>query len=77
MSPDPQNLASFICEACTVRSMMDRELTGPKDWKLMCFERIRILDMVHYWSSGTVELVREALTGTFPAIGEVFWSIPT
>ena len=32
---------------------MDRELTGPKDWKLMCFERMRILDMVHYWSAGT------------------------
>ena len=26
---------------------------------------------------GTVELVREVLAGTFPATGEVFWSIPT
>jgi hypothetical protein len=33
--------------------MVDRELTGPLDWKLMCFERMRILDMAHYWALGT------------------------
>jgi hypothetical protein len=33
--------------------MVDRELTGPSDWKLMCFERMRILDMAHYWAVGT------------------------
>ena len=33
--------------------MVDRELTGPSDWKLLCFERMRILDMVHYWALGT------------------------
>jgi hypothetical protein len=33
--------------------MMDRELTGPLDWKLLCFERMRILDMAHYWAVGT------------------------
>jgi hypothetical protein len=33
--------------------MVVRELTGPSDWKLMCFERMRILDMVHYWALGT------------------------
>jgi hypothetical protein len=33
--------------------MLDRELTGVTDWKLMCFERMRILDMSHYWSLGT------------------------
>jgi hypothetical protein len=33
--------------------MLDRELTGPNDWKLMCFERMRVLDMVHYWAMGT------------------------
>jgi integrase len=33
--------------------MIDRELTGPSDWKLMCFERMRILDMAHYWAVGT------------------------
>jgi hypothetical protein len=35
------------------RSMMDRELMGPKDWKLKCFERMRVLDMIHSWSIGT------------------------
>jgi hypothetical protein len=33
--------------------MVDRELTGPSDWKLLCFERMRILDMAHYWAAGT------------------------
>jgi hypothetical protein len=33
--------------------MMDREMTGPNDWKLMCFERMRVLDMIHSWSIGT------------------------
>ena len=33
--------------------MVDRELTGPSDWKLLCFERMRILDMAHYWAVGT------------------------
>jgi hypothetical protein len=44
---------NFICEACTVRAMLDCELTGTTDWKLMCFEHMRILDMSHYWSLGT------------------------
>jgi hypothetical protein len=33
--------------------MLDRELTGVSDLKSMCFERMRILDMSHYWSTGT------------------------
>jgi hypothetical protein len=24
----------------------------PSDWKLLCLERMRILDMVHYWALG-------------------------
>jgi hypothetical protein len=36
-----------------VRSMLDRELTGLKDWQLLCFKRMRILDMVHSWSLRT------------------------
>lgn len=43
----------FICEACTVRAILGRELTGGPDWRLLCFERMRILDLVHYWSVGT------------------------
>jgi hypothetical protein len=43
----------FICEACTVRAVLGRELHGTSDWRLLCFERIRVLDLVHYWSVGT------------------------
>ena len=43
----------FVCEACTVRAVVDRELTGADDWKLLCFERMRLLDMAHSWAEGT------------------------
>jgi hypothetical protein len=44
---------TFVCEACTVRGVSDRELTGPEDRKLLCFERMRLLDMAHSWAEGT------------------------
>jgi hypothetical protein len=43
----------FICEACTVRSVLQRELHGLHDWQLMCLERMRILDIAHAWALGT------------------------
>lgn len=43
----------FICEACTVRSVVQRELHGLRDWQLMCLERMRILDIAHAWAQGT------------------------
>jgi len=43
----------FICEACTVRGFLDRELHGLRDWQLLCLERMRILDVAHAWSPGT------------------------
>jgi len=43
----------FICEACTVRAFLGRELHGVKDWQLMCLERMRLLDVAHAWSPGT------------------------
>ena len=46
---------NFICEACMVRSVLDRELTGKEDWKLLCFERMRILDLAHSWALRTHE----------------------
>jgi hypothetical protein len=52
MFPKVKTWPNFICEACTVRAMVGRELTGPSDWKLLCFERMRILDMAHYWALG-------------------------
>jgi hypothetical protein len=51
--PKLRTWPNFICEACTVRAVIDRELTGLNDWKLMCFERMRLLDMVHYWAKDT------------------------
>ena len=44
---------NFICEACTVRAVLQRELHGRFDNYLMCLERMRILDMAHRWSAGT------------------------
>lgn len=45
--------ASFICEVCTVRAVLGRELHSALDVHLLCLERMRILDMAHYWSKGT------------------------
>jgi hypothetical protein len=44
---------NFVCEACTVRSVADRELTDVLDWKLLCYERMRVIDMAHYWAPRT------------------------
>jgi hypothetical protein len=62
MFPRVKTWPNFICEACTVRAMVDRELTGPFDWKLLCFERMRILDMAHYWAIGTHAQYQTKLT---------------
>jgi hypothetical protein len=43
----------FICEACTVRSVLGCELTSTTDGHLLALERMRILDMAHSWSAGT------------------------
>jgi hypothetical protein len=51
--PNVKYWGSFICEACTVRAVVDRELHDESDWKLLCYERMRVLDMVHHWSTGT------------------------
>ena len=42
-----------MCELCTVRAVLGRELTAPHDDQLLCYERVRILDMAHYWAKGT------------------------
>lgn len=45
---------SFVCEACTVRAFLGRELQDdPRDWSLIRLERMRILDMVHRWARST------------------------
>ena len=44
----------FICEACTVRAVQERELSwGAADTALVLLERMRIIDMAHNWALGT------------------------
>lgn len=51
--PDVSEWSTFVCEACTVRRILGRELTGPLDQPLLCLERMRILDMASYWARST------------------------
>ena len=51
--PRVTQVGNFICEVCTVRSVVQRELHRPEDYHLLCLERMRLLDMAHYWSLGT------------------------
>jgi hypothetical protein len=44
----------LICEACTVRAVLGRELTGSlRDQSLLMLERVRMLDMLHSVSKNT------------------------
>jgi hypothetical protein len=56
--PDVRDWPHFICEACIVRSVFYRELHGRR---LMCFERMRILDMVHSFSRATHKQYQQEL----------------
>ena len=51
--PAVHSWPNFICEACTVRAVIGRELFGRYDPQLLALERMRILDMAHYWAQGT------------------------
>ena len=51
--PPISDWANFICEACTVRQILQREVRRPKDDLLLMLERMRIIDMAWSWSSGT------------------------
>ena len=42
-----------MCEACTVRSVLQRELHGVRDVALLQLERMRLIDQAHAWSEGT------------------------
>ena len=39
-----------MCECCTVRAVLKRELHGRRDWLLLAFERMRLIDMAHAWA---------------------------
>ena len=51
--PQVSDWPNFICEACTVRQVLHRELTGPGDRRLLMLERMRLIDMAWSWSAGT------------------------
>ena len=43
----------FICEACTVRAILERELHRPSVGWILRFERMRLIDIAHHWAVGT------------------------
>jgi hypothetical protein len=46
----------LICEACTVRAVLGRELTWTfGDMQLLMLERMRLVDMAHTWASSTLQ----------------------
>jgi hypothetical protein len=46
----------FICEACTVRAVLRRELTWTSgSMQLLMLEQMRLIDMVHAWASSTLQ----------------------
>jgi hypothetical protein len=46
----------FICEACTVRAVLGRELTWMSgDIQLLMLERMRLIDMAHAWALSTLQ----------------------
>jgi hypothetical protein len=46
----------FICEACTVRAVLGRELTWTSgDMQLLMLERMRLIYMAHAWDSSTLQ----------------------
>ena len=51
--PPVTHWGTFVCECCTVRAVLTRELHGRRDWLLMAFERMRIIDMAHVWARKT------------------------
>ncbi|CAJ1946038.1 unnamed protein product [Cylindrotheca closterium] len=44
---------NFVCEACTVRQYLQRELVRADDLLLLMLERVRMLDIISSWAKGT------------------------
>jgi hypothetical protein len=51
--PPVTDWPNFVCELCTVRACLDRELHGRFDWHLLCYERMRMIDTANRWTLGT------------------------
>ena len=70
--PLVEHWPSFICEACTVRAVQGRELCfSHRDMALLCFERMRMIDMASYWSLGTHKAYQSKLR-TLDRFGKLF-----
>ena len=51
--PKQATWPNFVCEACTVRQYLGRELTKLDDILLLMLERVRLLDIISSWAKGT------------------------
>ena len=51
----------FVCECCTVRAVVGRELGATGDRQLLRLERVRILDVANSWSQGTFKAYKPKL----------------
>ena len=51
--PSVTEWPNFICEGCTVRAVVNRELHSREDYVLMVLERMRFIDIAHRWAPGT------------------------
>jgi hypothetical protein len=55
ISPQLTHAPFFICECCTVRIHVDRELRDDaKDMALLMLERMRFIDLLHAWAPSTL-----------------------
>ena len=58
-----KNWAHFICESCTVRAVLGRELhRSPQDTSLLMLERMRIIDLANHWAAGTTTTYNSKFT---------------
>jgi hypothetical protein len=62
----PQDVAAYahyICEACVVRSTLERELTSRcADTVLLMLERARFVDLTNHWARGTLKTYQSKYT---------------
>ena len=60
--PAAAALPGFVCEACTVRAILGRELTHtPDDRHLLCLERMQLIDAAHSWAPSTVQVYHSGI----------------
>ena len=52
--PSVEIWPNFVCEVCTVRAVLDRELRRGPDTVLLQLERMRMVDTANSWARGTL-----------------------